>query len=36
MTKSVQCKVGTVSTHVDGNVDQVWQCVKSEVEKHII
>lgn len=27
--QSVQCKVGTVSTHVDGNDEQVWQCVKS-------
>jgi len=27
--QSVQCKVGSVSTHVDGNDDQVWQCVKS-------
>ncbi|MDP4126414.1 MAG: YkoF family thiamine/hydroxymethylpyrimidine-binding protein [Bacillota bacterium] len=27
--QNVQCKVGSVSTHVDGNDDQVWQCVKS-------
>ncbi len=27
--QSVQCKVGSVSTHIDGNEDQVWQCVKS-------
>ncbi len=27
--QSVQCNVGSVSTHIDGNDDQVWQCVKS-------
>jgi YKOF-related Family. len=27
--QSVQCKVGSVSTHVDGNDEQVWQSIKS-------
>lgn len=27
--QSVKCHVGSVSTHVDGNDEQVWQCVKS-------
>jgi YKOF-related Family. len=27
--QSVQSKVGDVSTHLTGNDDQVWQCLKS-------
>lgn len=30
--QSVQCKVGSVSTHLDGNDEQVWQSIKSAWE----
>jgi uncharacterized protein YqgV (UPF0045/DUF77 family) len=30
--QDVQCKVGSVSTHIDGNDEEVWQCIKSAWE----
>lgn len=30
--QSVRCKVGSVSTHLDGNDEQVWQSIKSAWE----